>query len=157
MPDPLLSAPRTERRAARAQRPAPLTTRTVCERAGVSRGVLRVYEREGLIAPPARTASGYRDYPPDTPERLAVIRGLKEVGFTLREIALLLDERDAGRIDPARLQALAAEQVALIDRRIARLQVVREVVASLARGERSVLDDEECNFVLRFLQAGEAP
>jgi MerR family copper efflux transcriptional regulator len=137
--------------------PASLTLSALCRSAGVTRGQLRVYEREGLLEAPPRTASGYRVWPADTPGRLLAIRQLKEVGFTLREIAMLLAERDVGAMSPARLKRLAREQVVAIDARIARLQVVREYVAAVAVGDRSVLDDPECSFLVSFLAAGSDP
>jgi MerR family copper efflux transcriptional regulator len=90
---------------------------------------------------------------------LAAIRQLKEVGFTLREIALLLAERDQGTMTASQLARLAREQLVAIDARIARLQVVREYVDAVARGDRSVLDDPDCAFLVRFLaaDAGAAP
>jgi MerR family copper efflux transcriptional regulator len=134
---------------------SPLTTGALCRQAGVTRGTLRVYERAGLLPEPQRTPAGYRHYAPDTVVRLTAIRQLKEIGFTLREIALLLAESDLGRITPARLRKLAREQAIEIDRRIARLQVVREYVAAVAAGDRSALDDPACDFLLKFLAAGE--
>jgi len=130
-----------------------MTSGTLCERAGVTRGVLRVYEREGLLGRPPRTPAGYRIYPPNTLERLQAIRQLKEVGFTLREIALLLSESDHGGIGVSELQRRAREQVVVIDERIARLQVVREYAAAVAAGDVSLLDDPECGFLMRFLNA----
>ena len=136
--------------------PSTLTLSALCRSAGVTRGQLRVYEREGLLEAPPRNASGYRTWPADTPARLLAIRQLKEVGFTLREIAMLLAERDLGAMSPARLKRLAREQLLTIDARIARLQVVREYVAAVAAGERGVLDDPECSFLVSFLGAAPA-
>jgi MerR family copper efflux transcriptional regulator len=133
---------------------APLSSGALCLAAGVTRGALRVYEREGLLGPPPRTAAGYRVYPADSVQRLLAIRQLKEVGFTLREIALLLAERDVGRFSPARVRKLAREQLGVIDQRIARLQVVREYVAAVTDGDLSVLNDPDCGFLLHFLSAG---
>jgi len=135
----------------------PLTTAALCKRAQVTRGQLRVYEREGLIAPPRRTPSGYRDYPEDTSLRLMAIRQLKELGFTLAEIRALLAEGEAGGIDPARLQALARAQLEQVDARIARLQFVRGYIAAVAAGDFSVYDDPECSFLVRFLASGDVP
>jgi MerR family copper efflux transcriptional regulator len=135
----------------------PLRTTALCRVAGVTRGQLRVYEREGLLDAPPRSASGYRAWPDDTPARLLAIRQLKEVGFTLREIALLLAERDLGGITPARLKRMAREQLVEIDARIARLQVVREYVAAVAAGDVGVLDDPECRFLVRFLAVDAGP
>ena len=35
------------------------------EAAGTTAKTLRFYEEQGLLPPPDRTSSGYRDYPPD--------------------------------------------------------------------------------------------
>jgi len=135
-------------------RSAPLTTARLCAAASATRGMLRLYEAEGLLAPPARSAAGYRHYPADTVDRVQAIRLLKEVGFTLRDIALLLSERDDDAIDPARMQALAAAQVAAIDARMARLALVRRYVAAVAVGDMTQLhDDVECRFLVDFMAA----
>ncbi len=132
-------------------RAVPLTSGAVCSAAQVTRGQLRVYEREGLIPPPRRTEGGFRDYPADTVARLQAIRQLKEIGFTLAEIGLLLAEGDAGALDEARMQALAAEQLRAIDQRIANLKVVRRFVAAVAAGDMTALNDPECSFLVQFL------
>jgi DNA-binding transcriptional MerR regulator len=135
-------------------RAVPLTSGAVCAAAGVTRGQLRVYEREGLIPPPRRTAGGFRDYPADTVARLQAIRQLKEIGFTLAEIAMLLAEGDAGALDEARMQALAAQQLEAIDQRMANLKVVRRFVAAVAAGDMTALNDPECSFMVQFLASG---
>lgn len=150
------SGPSSSPDRSRPNRLTPLRTTALCRIAGVTRGQLRIYERDGLLEPPARTAAGYRTWPPDTPARLSAIRQLKEVGFTLREIALLLAERDLGTMTASQLARLAREQLVAIDARIARLQVVREYVDAVARGDRSVLDDPECAFLVRFMAADAA-
>lgn len=133
-----------------------LSTQSLCQAAGVSRGVLRLYEREGLVPPPLRSAAGYRQYPADEVLRLQAIRGLKELGFTLKEIALLLGEREAQTMDATRLQALAQAQLIAIDTRIARLQMVRQYVATAASGDMSAIDDPECHFLMEFMSGGSA-
>jgi MerR family copper efflux transcriptional regulator len=133
---------------------APLTSGAACAAAEVTRGQLRVYEREGLIPPPRRTAGGYRDYPRDTVARLQAIRQLKEIGFSLAEIGLLLAEGDTGQLDETRVQALAAEQLRTIDQRIANLNVVRRFVAAVADGEMSALSDPDGSFLVQFLASG---
>jgi MerR family transcriptional regulator, copper efflux regulator len=134
--------------------PSPLTTARVCAAAAVTRGQLRVYEQAGLLAPPRRTRAGYRDYAPDTVQRLQAIRQLKEIGFTLAEIAMLLSEGDQGELDPGRIQALAAAQLDTIDARISQLKLVRRFVAAVAAGDMTALDDPECSFLVQFLASG---
>lgn len=133
-----------------------LSTSALCAAAGVTRGVLRLYEREGLIPPPKRTASGYRSYAAEEVLRLRAIRNLKEIGFTLKEIALLLDEHDHSRLDPVRLRELAQEQLGVIDTRIARLAMVRGYMAAVAAGDTALVSDPQCSFLLDFLAAGQS-
>ena len=76
------AAPAARRGALVRQAAAHLSTSALCEAAGVSRGVLRLYEREGLVPPPERSAAGYRQYPAGTVMQLQAIRGLKELSVS---------------------------------------------------------------------------
>jgi MerR family transcriptional regulator, copper efflux regulator len=129
------------------------TTSALCKAAHVTRGQLRLYEEAGLIAPQSRTEAGYRQFGTDTVDRLKAIGHLKELGFTLADIALLLSERDQGALDEAAIQRLAADVLAKIDERIAGLQVIRAYVAPVVAGDLSVLQDEDCHFVVEFMTA----
>ena len=129
------------------------TTSALCKAANVTRGQLRLYEEEGLIAPQGRTESGYRQYGADTLDRLRVILHLKELGLTLAEIALMLSDRDQGVLDEQAVQQLAGEVLAKIDERIAGLKLIRSYVAPVAVGDMSVLQDEDCKFVVEFMTA----
>ena len=129
------------------------TTSALCKAANVTRGQLRLYEEEGLIAPQSRTEAGYRQYGTDTLDRLKAIMHLKELGFTLAEIALLLADRDDGELDAQAMVQLAGDVLSKIDERIAGLQVIRSYVAPVAVGDLSVLQDEDCNFVFEFMTA----
>lgn len=133
--------------------PSLQTTSAVCKAAHVTRGQLRLYEEEGLIAPQSRTQAGYRQYGTDTPDRLKAILHLKALGFTLADIALLLSERDRGELDAPAMQRLAGEVLSKIDERMAGLQVIRAYVAPVAAGDMSVLQDEDCHFVVEFMTA----
>lgn len=93
---------------------------------------IRFYEREGLLDEPARTASGYRQYPPETAERLGFIRRAKALGFSLaeiRELLALAEPRDSR----ARVKALTEHKLAQIERRIDELRRMREALADLNR------------------------
>jgi len=58
--------------------------------AGVNIQTIRFYEREKLLKPPTRDASGYRSYQKSDLDRLKFIRRNHEIGFTLVEIKELL-------------------------------------------------------------------
>lgn len=62
----------------------------VARRTGVTIDTIRYYERQELLPPPRRRASGYRDYDHDAVIRLNFIRRAKELGFPLSEIRELL-------------------------------------------------------------------
>lgn len=70
----------------------------LAEQSGVSVQTVRFYERGGLLPKPPRTRSGYREYGVHDVHRLRFIRRAKELGFTLTEVAELLDLR----VDPHR-------------------------------------------------------
>ena len=64
----------------------PMTVGELAKRAHVNDQTVRYYERRGLIAEPARTRAGYRQYPDDAPERIRFIKRAQNLGFWLKEI-----------------------------------------------------------------------
>ncbi|WP_231931066.1 MerR family transcriptional regulator [Micromonospora coriariae] len=94
--------------------------------AGVNPQTLRYYERRGLLAAPRRSPGGHRLYPVESVTRLRVIKTAQRLGFTLGEVADLLDggrrRHDSGAALPARATAKLAE----VERRLADLTAVRD-------------------------------
>jgi DNA-binding transcriptional MerR regulator len=68
----------------------------VANQAGVTVDTVRFYERVGVLPAPARTASGYRDYQPETIDRIRLTRELQAIGFTLADAVDALAAHDAG-------------------------------------------------------------
>jgi len=101
----------------------------VARRAGVNVQTLRYYERRGLIAEPDRSPGGQRHYPPDTVALLGIIRAAQRLGFTLDEVAELLDT--GRRHSTPDLQASARAKLAEIDRRIQDLRTIRTALADV--------------------------
>ena len=58
--------------------------------AGVPASTVRYYERVGLMALPARTASGYRDYGDDEAAQLLFIARARRMGLSCEQITDLL-------------------------------------------------------------------
>ena len=73
-----------------------LTIGEVARRTDVAPTTLRYYEKIGLLAAPSR-AGGQRRYDDAVLTRLEVIGLCKAAGFTLDEIAVLLDDDAPGR------------------------------------------------------------
>ena len=62
----------------------------VAKQSGIGVETVRFYEREGLIPPPDRSPSGYRQYPASVISRVQFIRHAKALGFSLKEIGELI-------------------------------------------------------------------
>ena len=63
----------------------------VAERAGVNLQTLRYYERRGILSEPDRSLGGHRLYDDDTVLVLQVVKAAQALGFSLDEIAELMD------------------------------------------------------------------
>ena len=101
----------------------------LAKRGGVGIDTVRYYERNGLMAPRTRLASGYRRYGDLELARLRFIRRAQALGFTLREIKELLAlsaQRDVGRVKRS-----AQAKLVDVEARIAALERVREGFAKL--------------------------
>jgi MerR family transcriptional regulator, copper efflux regulator len=97
--------------------------------AGVGIDTVRYYERNGLLAPSARLASGYRRYGDLELARLRFIRRAQKLGFTLKEISSLLNL--SARRNVAQVKRAAQTKLEDVDARIADLQRVRDGLALL--------------------------
>jgi MerR family transcriptional regulator, copper efflux regulator len=110
-------------------------------RAAVNIQTLRFYEREGLLRPPARTASGYRSYVDGDLERVRFIRLCQGLGFTLREIQHLLilhksvtEYRGTVKMKPSavlEIVTMANDRLELIDEKLAALGLMRAELTAL--------------------------
>ncbi|THD34735.1 MAG: MerR family transcriptional regulator [Sphingomonas sp.] len=107
-----------------------MTIGTLAAAGGVGVETVRYYQRRGLLAEPAR-AGGVRRYDTEDARRLRFIRTAQAAGFTLDQIAELLD-LDA-RDDRSRARELARERIAALDARIEELTVARDALTRLAR------------------------
>ena len=100
-------------------------------RTGVPIDTVRYYEKQRLLPPPTRSASGYRHYEADDVLRLNFIRRAKVLGFTLDEIRDLLALSSARDGDMAAIRAAAADKLADVERRLAELTRMRDGLRTL--------------------------
>jgi len=96
----------------------------VAAAAGVNRETLRYYERRGLLEMPDRSPGGHRLYDDRAVATLRVIKAAQRLGFTLDEVADLIEVgrrhgRDCG------LQVRAQHKLAEVEQRIADLTTIR--------------------------------
>lgn len=115
----------------------------LAKRSGLSVETLRYYERRGLIPPPERLASGYRSFPEQTLDRLVFIKRSKELGFSLDEIAELLQLEIDPSIGAAEVKGRVDSKIAMIERKIADLKQLQgslQRLSNLCCGEGSLSD-----------------
>lgn len=105
---------------------AGLRSGALAKAAGVSPDTVRYYERIGVLPRAVRTSSGYRVYPQNTVERVLVVQRALRIGFSLAELAEVLQARDAGRIPCRRVFQMASEK----------LKGIRTNIQALRRMER---------------------
>jgi Hg(II)-responsive transcriptional regulator len=110
-----------------------LTIGQVARRAGIGVETVRFYEREGLLARPARSVSGYRQFDEDVIVRLRFIQRAKELGFTLNEIKELLGLRVDPDISCEEVRARAESKIADIEEKLGTLRGMKKALVRLIR------------------------
>ncbi|WP_280229710.1 MerR family transcriptional regulator [Nocardia cyriacigeorgica] len=113
-----------------------LRTGELAAAAGVNAQTLRYYERRGLLAEPERSLGGHRLYPEQAVTVLRLIKAAQRLGFTLDEVAELLDVTKARpRRADVGLHARAAAKLAEVEAKLAELTAVRDTLrAALVAG-----------------------
>jgi MerR family mercuric resistance operon transcriptional regulator len=116
----------------------------LARRAGVGVETVRFYERRGLIAQPPRRASGYREYPPEAISRITFIRRAKELGYTLKEIAELLELRVRPRRSCDAVKRNAEAKISDIEAKIESLRRMRKALRGLVNSCEKREATSEC-------------
>ena len=98
---------------------------------GASTKMIRYYDSIGLIAPPLRSAAGYRIYTADDVKILSFIHRARDFGFPIERIRALVGFWQSGK--PSReVKRIALEQVGALNDRIMALQGMAEELGALA-------------------------
>lgn len=122
---------------------AGLRTGEVAEQAGVNIQTLRYYERRGLLTEPTRSIGGHRLYPADTVALLNVIKAAQRLGFTLDEVAELLDTGRRRHPTPD-LRQRAIDKIIEIDAKIADLTAIRGALTEVVDARCDSLTNCTC-------------
>ena len=99
--------------------------------AGVNIETIRYYERIGVLPKPARQSNGRRTYSPADAERLGFIRHARELGFDLPSVRVLLALQEQPEASCEDASRIAQGQLEEVERRIARLLSLRDVLARM--------------------------
>ena len=98
----------------------------LARRSSVSTDTLRYYEAKGVIPRPPRQANGYRLYPPETLERVQLVRHALAIDFTLDQLAEILRVRDRGGAPCRKVREIAAAKLESVESRLRELVALRD-------------------------------
>lgn len=99
---------------------------------GTKAVTIRYYERIGLLPRPGRTAANYRSYGNDELARLWFIRRARSLGFSIDQVRELMAMATASGRSCESVNAIAREQLAAVDEKLADLAALRQELARLA-------------------------
>jgi probable heavy metal-dependent transcriptional regulator HI_0293 len=97
---------------------------------GLSAKQIRDYEKLGLLKANSRTLSGYRYYEENDLARLRFIRHSRDVGFSLQQIAQLLQLQDNPHRNSREVKQLTAKHIETLN---AQIHALQNMVAELQR------------------------
>jgi MerR family mercuric resistance operon transcriptional regulator len=104
----------------------------ISKQAGINVETLRYYEREGLLPEPERTEAGYRLYSKESVKRVQFIKRSQDLGFSLKEIKVLLTFRTNPMNTAADIKRVTQQKIDSIDKKIEALQAIRKTLSQLA-------------------------
>ena len=97
---------------------------------GLSAKQIRDYEKLGLLKANSRTLAGYRHYEENDLARLRFIRHSRDVGFSLQQIAQLLQLQDNPHRNSREVKQLTAQHIETLN---AQIHALQKMVAELQR------------------------
>jgi DNA-binding transcriptional MerR regulator len=116
----------------------------VATRIGLSLRTIRYYDEMNVITPSARSAGGFRLYTPSDVQRLALVKKLKPLEFSLDQIRALLVTIDELEGDPgddaertADLQGRLSMFRTAVDSRVDTLRAQLDTLEALSRELKS--------------------
>lgn len=122
----------------------------LAHRSGVPVRTIRFWEARGLLAPPQRTESDYRDYDDAVIDRLRFVRRAQSAGFTLQQIRQVLELSDSGEPPCEHVGALIADRLADVDARMRELRATKRQLIELS-ARAAAQDPSDCEGICSIL------
>ncbi|MCL1598048.1 MAG: heavy metal-responsive transcriptional regulator [Actinomycetia bacterium] len=104
----------------------------------VSTATVRYYEEIGLLDPPPRTASGYRDFGEGAASTLGFIRSAQGAGLSLDEIRTIIGISTQGDAPCGHVAQLIDRKVETIAAKITALQAAKSELEALSTRARTL-------------------
>lgn len=106
---------------------------------GLTADTIRFYERQGLLRRPQRTNGGFRLYTAPDISALRFIGNVQELGFSLKEISVLLSLRSGNAEACSAVRDLLAQKLAHVQSKQRELQKLeRELFFALCKCNREL-------------------
>jgi Hg(II)-responsive transcriptional regulator len=121
-----------------------LTIGRLARAADVGVETVRYYQERRLLPVPSRVGS-YRQYPTTLVERIRFIKRAQELGFTLKEVASLLELNDG--TDRERIRAITRDRMAQIQAKLADLKRMHQVLDHLVQECEKTGSDSHCPII----------
>ncbi|HEX7891183.1 MAG TPA: Cd(II)/Pb(II)-responsive transcriptional regulator [Ramlibacter sp.] len=118
---------------------------------------IRYYEREGLLAEPARTGSNYRSYGPEHLARLRFIRYCRGLDMSLDEVRVLLRFKDSPHENCGDVNSVLDEHIGHVSRRIKELRALEKELKELRSLCGETREAQECGILEGLAKASSAP
>lgn len=109
----------------------PLRAGELAALTGVSTDTLRHYERKGVLPKPDRSESGYRQYPAEAAARVHLVRKALAIGFTLDELAAVLQAKDRGGVPCREVRAIATSRLEALEAQMRAMAILRDELRAL--------------------------
>jgi len=125
----------------------------ISKKTGLSRDTIRFYEKKGLIAANRSDSifNNYKNYTEENIRRLMLIKKAKSFGFTLNEIAELLELVSLNKATCSLFYTKTQEKISSIDRKIQELKDMKNLILKKTEeAKRSCLNlrkDENCKIL----------
>jgi len=128
--------------------PSELTIGRLAKAAHVGVETIRYYQRRNLLPTPRRGHKAFRYYPAQLIDRIRFIKRAQELGFTLDEIATLLQLNDGA--DRRSIRKLANVRLTHIRSKIADLQKIETSLAHLLHECEKTSTKHACPIIEAF-------
>lgn len=124
------------------------------KQSGLSKDTIRFYEKQGLIkvSRKERRENNYKEYSEEILQKLLTIKRLKDFGFTLNEVADMLDMIEVNEATCNNVSYKISEKVELLDQKIKELVQIRTLLLEGAKRCAGYCNpdkaDENCPIIL---------
>jgi Cd(II)/Pb(II)-responsive transcriptional regulator len=108
---------------------------------------VRYYEREGLLAAPARSEGNYRLYQAQHLERLLFIRNCRTLDMTLDEVRSLLTLMDDPQQSCEQVNQLIDAHIGHVQTRVSNLQQLQQQLIALRQSCSSEQGIQQCGIL----------